>query len=388
MPTPLAGPGQNLPLPQALYPSELSNAPIDSPTNRVALAPGDTLPLPAGDWYVGLGSYLIVQYLDPVTNVWTMGQAPGWTGSIAFIKSDGFNVRIANLTGCPVSASIIAYGSGYVQATTTVTAVGSTSTWLPIVGGQLATTGTFSLNVPTVGGGYGVPPILLIPPPPPAQNNANGVGGVQAHAYIVIASGTIASVVITNPGAGYPTAPTPVVVTSPNDPNINTGITQGAVAFSLTGSGSICAVLCTNNGAAITPANITLTVGGAGTSASVVANVMQTITKASVTGAGTGFGTVAALLTTTGGGPAAGTVVNNPDFLGLAYRPRPAQVNLTVTNLGTLSAQAGAILDGGLFLSAPNAVISTGGLAGSVGGATLALTMGSTADFAHVQPAP
>ena len=388
MPNPLSGPGIGLPYPTALYPSELSNAPIDSPTNKIALAPGQTLPLPAGDWYVTLGSYLVVQFLDPITNVWTLGAAPGWTGSVNFIKSDGFNCRIANLTGCPVSASIIAYGSGYVQASTTVTAVGSTSTWLPIVGGQLATTGTFSLNVPNAGAGYGVPPILLIPPPPPAQNNSNGVGGVPASGYLVIASGTIASVVITNPGAGYQVAPTCVVVTAPNDPNINTGITQGAVAFSLTGSGSICAVLCTNNGAAITPANISLTVGGAGTSASVVANVMQTITKASVTGAGTGYGTVAALLTTTGGGPNAGTVTNNPDFLGLAYRPRPAQVNLTVTNLGTLSAQAGTILDGGLFLSAPNAVISTGGLGGSLGGATIALTMGSTADIVTVQPAP
>lgn len=388
MPGPISGPGIGLPLPQNLYPSELTNAPIDSPTNRVALAPGENLPLPAGDWYVGLGSYLVVQYLDPVTNTWTLGQAPGWTGSIAFIKSDGFNVRIANLTGCPVTASITAYGSAYVQATTTVTAVGSTSTWLPIVGGQLATTGTFATDVPNKGGGYGVPPILLIPPPPPSQSNSNGVGGVQAHGYVAIGSGTIVSVVLTNPGAGYPTAPTPVLVTNPTDPNIATGITQGAVAFSLTGSGSLTAVLCTNNGAAITPANITLTVGGAGTAATVVANVMQTITKASVTGGGTGYGTLAALLTTTGGGPNAGTITNSPEFLNLAFRPRPAQVNLTVTNLGTLAAQAGTILDGGLFLSAPNPVIATGGLAGSVGGATLALTMGSTTDFAIVQPAP
>lgn len=389
MPTPLSGPGINLPYPQNLYPSELNNAPPDASSNRIALAPGEALPLAAGDYYLsdGLG-YLVIQYLDPVTGTWTIGQAPGWTGSIVFVKSDGFNVRIANLTGCPVSASITAYGSGYVQATTTVTAVGSTSTWQPIVGGQLGTVATFSIAIPNAGAGYGIAPILMIPPPPPAANNANGVGGVAAHGYVTISSGTVSGISITNPGAGYPTAPTAVLVTNPTDPNISTGITQGAVAFSLTGSGSLTAVLCTNNGAPITPANITLTVGGAGTAATVVANVMQTITKASVTGAGTGYGTVAALLTTTGGGPAAGTITNSPEFLNLAFRPRPAQVNLTVTALGTISAQAGTILDGGLFLSAPNPVIATGGLSGSVAGATLALTMGSTADFCHIQPAP
>ena len=40
-----------------------------------------------------------------------------------FVVSDGFNVRVANLLGCPVSASVTNYGAGgYVQATTTITA--------------------------------------------------------------------------------------------------------------------------------------------------------------------------------------------------------------------------------------------------------------------------
>lgn len=388
MPTPLSGPGIGLPFPQNLYPSELTNAPPDASSNRIALAPGEALPLAAGDYYLSLGSYLVLQYLDPVTNTWSMGAAAAWTGSIQFVKSDGFTVRIANLTGCPVSASITAYGSGYVQASTTVTAVGSTSTWQPIVGGQLGTVGTFTIAIPTVGGGYGIAPILMIPPPPPAANNANGVGGVAAHGYVTISSGTVSGISITNPGAGYPVAPTAVLVTNPADPNINTGITQGAVAFSLTGSGSLTAVLCTNNGAPITPANITLTVGGAGTNATVVANVLQTITAASITGAGTGYGTVQALLTTVGGAPSAGTITNNPEFLNLAFRPRPADIGLAVTGLGTISTQLGTIYDGGLFLSKPNPIIGTGGLAGSVAGATVALTMGSTADFCQIQPAP
>ena len=387
MPTPLSGPGVNLPLPQYLYPSELQNAPNDASTNRLSLAAGDTWVVPAGTWYIGLSNYLILQYLDPITGTWTMGQAPAWTGSFTYVKSDGFNVRIANLTGCPVSATVVANGSGYVQASTSIAVTGGGgATYLPIVGGALGTVATFTIAIPTTGAGYGVPPILLIPPPPPAANNANGVGGIPATGYLTIASGTISGISLTNPGAGYPSAPTPVVVTSPFDPNISTGITQGAVALSLTASGSLMGVLVTNSGNPLaTLANYTLTVSGAGSSGSVVANILQTVTAGSVSGQGTGYGTLGALLTTTGGGPTTGSVVNSPDT---GFRPRPAQINLSITALGTLATQVGTILDGGLFLSKPNPILATGALGGSLVGATLSLTTGSTPDVAIVQPAP
>ena len=55
MPTPLSGPGVGLPIPQNLYPSELSNAPYDYGTNQLALAPGQQIPLPAGPWYISCG---------------------------------------------------------------------------------------------------------------------------------------------------------------------------------------------------------------------------------------------------------------------------------------------------------------------------------------------
>mgnify|MGYP001611893250 FL=1 len=64
----IAGPGLGLPLPQQLYPTALYNMPPDAATNRIALAPGDTLPIPAGDWFVNLGQYCVLQFLDPVTN--------------------------------------------------------------------------------------------------------------------------------------------------------------------------------------------------------------------------------------------------------------------------------------------------------------------------------
>ena len=39
----IAGTGQTAPLPMNLYPSELLNAPVDSPTNYLDLQPGDAI---------------------------------------------------------------------------------------------------------------------------------------------------------------------------------------------------------------------------------------------------------------------------------------------------------------------------------------------------------
>lgn len=394
MPSPLSGPGVGLPLPQNLYPSELGAglAPYDTGTNRVCIYPGEALQIPAGTWYIGLGMYLVLQYLDPVTGTWVMASGASLNRGVQYVKSDGFNMRIANLTGCPVSASVTAYGSGYVQASTTVTVTGGGgSTWLPIVGGQLGISGTFSLGVPNVGAGYGIAPIVFVPPPPSASNNSNGVGGIPASAYVQIASGTISAFSFTNPGAGYPSAPTPVVLPSPFDPNLSTGITNGSLAFSLTGSGSITAVLCTNNGTSLTtPSAITLTVNGVGSAATAVANVMQTVVAASVSTQGTGFGASnTIMMTTVGGVPNTGTIAQNPDKLLLAWLPRPAQVGLTTNAGGTLTTQVGTIYDGGLFQGTPLPVLTVAintGPGGTVG--TLALTMGSVPDIAILQPAP
>lgn len=388
MPAPLSGPGLGLPIPQNLYPTELTNAPYDSPGNRITLAPGDAIPLPAGNWYVSLGMYSILQFLDPQNGTWGVNTAAGWMGAPIYVKSDGFNVRVANLLGCPVGAVVASYGTGtYVQSSTTITPTPGNSTWLPIIGGQLALSGgTLTSN----GAGYGVAPIVYIPPPPPAANNANGVGGIQATGYCTIASGTVSGFTFTNPGAGYPSAPTPVVLPNPTDPNLSTGITAATITFTLTNAGSLTGALCTNSGAPLAnPANITLTITGAGSGASLTANVLQTVTAASVTGIGTGFGASATVLATTvGGSPISGSIANGPDTLHLSFRPRPANIGLTTTSGGTLSLQVGTIYDGGLFMQAPTAVLGLAASSGSLGAATLALTMGNVPDIVVLQPAP
>ena len=140
----LNGPGVGLGYPQNYYPSELQNAPQDPSSNRMALAPGDSFVIQAGDWIVSTGMYCVLQFLDPVTNTWVTPSGAAWTRGMQLVSADGFNVRVANLTGTVISASVINGGTGYVQATTTITAigafVGAAPTLLPIVGGAVVTT--------------------------------------------------------------------------------------------------------------------------------------------------------------------------------------------------------------------------------------------------------
>ena len=403
---PMSGPGIGLFPSQQLYPAFLNNAPLDNPSNRLTLAAGDQIPIPRGDWIVSLGSYCILEYFDPFQGIWIAGASSAqMAGGNTIVSSDGFNVRVANRLGCPVGNGIVnAYGSGYVQSTTTIAVTGGGgSLWSPIVGGQL-TMATATIVTANAGAGYGVAPIVFIPPPPPPSVNSNGVGGIQASGYATIASGTVSGFTFTNPGAGYPTPPVPVIMPNPTDPNIATGITQATISFSLTGSGSITGVLNTNPGAPLsTPNNITLTVSGAGTNATVSAVMMQTITAASVVGGFTLQFTGGAAVTSSGGeplsaGPATpvyGTITNGPEYLLLRALPRPAGIRLTTTVTGgtttAIGAQTGIIYDGGLFYSPASPILQTyasvqTAAASVTGTGTIVFTMGSRPDIVTIQP--
>lgn len=379
---PLSGPGIGLQYPQNLYPSELGQSPYDASSNRIALSGGQSFVIPRGTWLITEGMYCVFQYMDPVTNTWSTAASAAWEPGQRIIDSDGFNVRIANMTGCPVAATIIQYGSGWVQSSTTVTVTGGGgSLWAPIVGGQLG-----NATVTAAGAGYGLAPLVFIPPPPNNETNPNGLGGVQASGYAVIASGTVSGFTFNNPGAGYPSAPKLVVVPSPFDPNLASGITAATITVTTVGSGSITAVLCTNNGNTLTPGNLTLTPAGVGSNATIAPVFMQTCTTASLSGTGTGFGTLGAGLTTTGGAPSVGTITNGPDFLHLTFKPRPMQATTTITGLGSVVAQLATIIDGGLFEGTPQPSQLAGGAAGTPVGNTIALTMGTTQDIIVMQP--
>src|SRR5581483_11187806 len=337
MPQPLNGPGNGLPLPTYLYPSELYNAPYDTSTNELTLEPGEAITLPAGDWYVGSGNVSMVQFQDPISGTWR-GHESARTG-MQFVKSDGFNARIANLTGCMIGAIVVAGGSGYTQAKATVTASAGNSTWQPIVGGQC--------SVVTVTGAAGLTytqqPLVFIPAPPSP--------GIPATAVALLTGGTVSSVSLTNVGAGYTTAPTALILPSPYDPSPPTS--NPTVTLGLVGAGSITGVLCTNAGSPVTSLP-TLTAGGGTVAASIVAVQLTTVTSVVVTGAGSGYGS-AAEITTVGGQPAGTPQWVNPAFEFNLYRPRKASIGATLS-AGSITG-FGTIYDGGLFAGTPTALV-------------------------------
>lgn len=374
---PISGPGVGLPPPQNYYPSELFNAAQDPSSNIMALNAGDGFVVPAGRFGVQLAPNLIIQFLDPVNNIWALPR----TGELPALQefwSDGYNIRIANLTGCPVAAVVTNAGSGYSQATTTCTSSGSGgSTWQPVVGGALSVT-----SVTVAGSGYGVPPVLLIPPPPSP--------GVQATGYCTITGGSVTGVTLNNVGAGYLSAPTPVIVPSPFDPNLNVGtIVQAQATLATVNAGSITAVLCTNSGNAVSSAP-TLTISGTGGSnAAATAVLMQTVTGASVFSGGAGF-TSGAYLTSVGGVPTATPVNTVPLIEGRDFVPRPVQA-LLASPVGGSIASVSTIYDGGLFLvgsGAPSAVVTPIGGQEQTGVASITLIMGSGVGTFRMQQFP
>lgn len=357
----LAGPGQGLPPAQALYPFSLYNGENVPATNTVSLAPGETLPVPAGTWLVDMGSYTVFQMYDPVSTTWRPVSSAR-QGPITVV-SDGFNLRVANMTGCAVAAIVTTAGSNYVQASTTVTPSAGNSQWQPIIGGAINVT----VSITNAGTGYTIPPIVEIAAPPSP--------GVPASAIAVLSSGTVSSITVLNQGAGYNAAPSIALVPVPTDPAYLSGaITTNATATAtLTGAGTLTAVLCTNPGSSFTTVP-SLTIAGAGTSAAATIVPMWTLTGVSITSGGAGF-SANVEISTLGGIPSATAAGTNPAIQLTGYIPRKASV-LATSNGGTI-ATINTIYDGGLFTGTPTPLITTQtGAAGTVA-ATVAFTLSS-----------
>jgi hypothetical protein len=368
----IGGPGQLLPPPQNLYPSQLTNAPADWSTNEIAIASGDTLVIPAGDWVIESGGYSSLQWFDPVTGIWRTVKPP--RGGYKVVFSDGANYRVANLTGTPVSATIANGGTGYTQSTLTITANVGGSTWQGIVGGSLSI-----VTVANAGSGYTMPPLVPIPHAPLGL-------GVNATANATLANGTVASVSLANFGAGYISAPTPLVLLpNPNDPNaLNGTITNATITIGLTNAGKVTAALCTNNGASLaTISALTLTAaGGAGSGATITPNVAQVMTG--VTVGGTGGGIAAAnILTSEGGQPVSTAAIANPTVDLSGFMPIPASAVLAVST-GAVTSVA-TIYDRGYFLSTPTAVVINNGITTTA--TTITFTTGGVNDTVTLQPA-
>jgi hypothetical protein len=376
----ISGPGVGLPYPAALYPPNLNGAPLDVNSNYIGMPPGGALVFPATNAngiLFDTGACSVLQWLDPVTGVWRLDQRV--TGGVQHVTSDGFTRRVANLTGCPVSAIIAGGGSGFAQATATITANIGGSTWQAIVGGSLSVS-----TISAVGANYTLPPIVHIALPPSP--------GIPASAHSTIANGTVSAVTLDNFGAGYLTATVgAAILPSPFDPNAGT-ITTASVTIILNAANAtaITGALCTYNGTALASASIaslTLTAGGAGGSgATITPLVMQTVVSASVVAGGGGWGDAAMPgggTTTGGGGTTSVSAIANPAVEMTNFKPRQAWIAFTSSAAGALSAPV--VTDPGLFLTAPTVLLSSGGSLPTTL-ASVALTLGSLNDTIMCQP--
>ena len=369
----LNAPGAGLPFPQNLYPSELFGAPQDWGNGQITLAAASAITIPRGSWLVDTGLYSAIQFNDPNSPLWRT-ITPNRRARV--IQSDGFNYRIQNLLGVMLGGVVTALGSGYAQSTTLITPSTGNSTWQPIVGGALAVG-----SIVNAGANYSIPPIVAIPSPP--ADIYNGIGGIQATAYSALSSGTVSGVTLTNFGAGYTQATvTALLLPSTFDPNF-ASITIGSVTFTISGSaGKLTAGVPTTYGSAVAT-TASLTVSGAGSSATIVPLIGQTVLSVSVTAAGAGYGSIGGpLVTSSGGGNTNTDVVKNPIASLDNFVPLPFQ-GLGVLASGSLSSVT--IYDGGFFISAPNPIILPVETAASTQ-ATIAFTMGSTVDTIFLQP--
>jgi hypothetical protein len=258
----IAGPGQGLPPPQALYPAWLYANPYTAPTNRFTLSAGCAAMIPPGTWVVAGGAVSALQWKDPVNGVWNnltlLGQAFGRT-----IRSEGFNFRVANLSGGVTGATVTAPGSGYAQNNTTVVPSAGNSQWQAIIGGALG-----AATVVTGGSGFTLTPTVFVPAPP--------YPGVCATGHAVLTSGAVTGIVWDNPGAGYPYPPQIVIVPDPQEPSLQpgyqgVGIQPATATVVLAGAGTVTAVLLLSAGIPqATLPSLTITGQGTGATATVL----------------------------------------------------------------------------------------------------------------------
>lgn len=310
-------------------------------TTVVSLAAGQVQLIPAGSWGVGTGLYSALQEYDPVTGIWrNIGNDAGTT--FRWINSDGVNFRIANQTGCVVGVLVTTAGAGYTSApVVTDSASNSTATYQAVVGGALNTATTITNG----GVNYTFPPLIVISAP------ANP--GVQATATCTISAGALSTITIVNQGAGYTSAP---IISVINDPRDTTG-KNGAVTGTLTGSGTITAVLVTNHGSPQTSVpTLTFTGGGYTSQAAGTAIMCFTTTALTITSAGSGYvGNV--LVTGLGGFPSTAPSYANTYIQSLLVRQRPAYYGAVLTGTG-ISSTGYTIYDGGIFPGVPTGYVA------------------------------
>jgi hypothetical protein len=342
----------------------VTNTLADLTSNQFALQAGGVWTPPANGYWASLGRYSQLQEYDPIMTIW---RPISGVKQNVFFSADGVNQRIANTTGCAVAALLTAGGSGYTSAPLVTPSAGN-SVWLALVGGAVNTTVTVAYG----GSNYTQPPNVFFSAPP--------APGVPATGYATISGGVVTGVTITNQGAGYTYPPT---VSFFNDPRDSTGANASAVA-TLTGAGSVTAILCLNHGNPLT-AVPTLTISGGGGSGAAATAIMNfAITAYAVTTAGAGYTAAAGYVWVTATPvPTAGTPAwLNPASQVGQVAMRPAILDAPVSAAGAITATGQLIIDGGSYEAVPAAgsidIISGSGIVTTA--AVLTLTVGGLND--------
>lgn len=314
-------------------------------SNVISLSAGECFTIQPAGWYmVKNGRYTAPQQYDPITGIWRQIGGGITSGGVLYFYSDGVNYRLANQTGGTVGALVTNGGTGYTSAPT-VTASGSGNPiFRAIVGGAVNT----SVTVTNGGANYTYPPIVAIAVPP--------AGGVQATGHSVITTGAVTSVVIDDQGAGYSTNPQIVFINDPRE-GVN-GVTQGANAAAvttLTGAGTVTAIVVIDHGTALTgqTAVPTLTIsGGGGASAAATAIVDWTIQAYTVTSSGTGY---SGNVVVSAYGPAlTGAAYTNPTIQSQLVKGRAATIVAVAATNVTATGQT--VNDGGIYPGVPNLI--------------------------------
>lgn len=317
-------------------------------TNVVELQAGQVQIIQYAGW-VSLkpGKYTAVQQLDPITQIWRSIGAGSTSAPQEYFYSDGQNYRFANQTGCVIGTRVVVAGSGYTSLPT-VTALSGNAIFRPIIGGAVSTT----VTVTNGGTNYTYPPIVEFSAPPSP--------GIPATGYCTLTNGAVSSVTIVDQGAGYVTPPTVVFSNDPREGQ--NGVSQGynaAAITTLTGAGTITAILVIDHGSPVTgTATPTLTItGGGGTGAAAVTIMDWSITAYGVTTGSSGGGYAGNVYISAIGGFTTSTAAYlNPTMEQNLLKGRMAQIVGSLS--GATVTAGGAVNDGGIYPGLPSFITS------------------------------
>ena len=348
-------------------------------STTVVLEAGQCWSVPSGRWFVKPGKYTVFQEFDPITQIWRAIGAGSTAAVSEVVFSDGNNYRLANQTGCPIGAIVKTAGSGYTTAPTVVASAGG-SVWRAIVGGAINT----SVTVTNGGTNYTYPPAVIFSAPPP--------GGVAATGYCTLSGTAVSTVTVVDQGAGYASPP---IVTFVNDPREGTnGITTGynaAAVCTLTGAGTVTALVCVDHGTPITTQSVPTFTFSSG-SAAADAIMCWTITAYTVSSTTTGSGVTAPVIISayTAAIPNASAILNPAIQNGL-LKGRNAFIIGSVAG-GSLTATSQSVVDGGVYAvetgAFPVPYIASAAVVGTAGSLPTFTTptMGSVSDTSVVFP--